>query len=336
MVGADPSVATHGRTRMMGVRTWLGAGALALGFGAALAGAAGVAQADTGRHQPSSAASNSTPDGGPTRTSSVSSAKHSTPAVKVRATAASARVAKVNSSPLTASTTVPKPSAAVKARPAAALSSNAVASQQQTQIIDTPFGPISLSVDVTTPDLGQSGPVSVNVTATTPIGGATFALAGNTTFTNPPPKITNTVTSGTVAVPSPVAFVASVAGAVVNAGLTAADSLQTFLSAASSGDIPGAFLAWAEAAPKFAGAVLFGAQTLDLPLQSGGTGPVVVAHIPVGGLFSPLRPLSVSWDDYSFVDGSTGATIALVGGSINFAGSQFGGAVPAFFRIFGI
>lgn len=314
---------------MLGVRTWLGAGALALGVGAALAGAAGVAQADTGRHQPSNSASDSKPDAGPASASSVASSKRASATVaQVTTTAVSARGVKVSTTPLSASAALSKRSATP--------SSNVVSGQPFNQTINTPFGPISLSADVSAPDLGQSGPVSLNVTATTPIGGATFALAGTTTFTASPLKSTNTLTSGTLAVPSTVAFAASVAGAVINAGLTAYDSLQTFATALGSGNILGAFGAWAEAAPRFTNALLFGGQNLDLSLPLGSPGPTFVAHIPVGGLFSSLRPVSLSWGDYSSVDPTSGAEIALVGGSIDFAGSQLGGAAPAFLKIFGI
>ncbi|WP_233211151.1 hypothetical protein [Mycobacterium sp. shizuoka-1] len=313
---------TRGRSRTLGVRTWLGAGALALGVGAALAGAAGVAQADTGAHHASSSASGSTSDAGPKRTSGVASTKR-----------VSAPIAKVNNTPVSAAAAVSKPSA--KAKPSAAVTPSA-ASQQFSQTINTPFGPISLVADVSAPDPGQSGPVSLNVTAKTPIGGAKFSLAGNTTFTTTPLKSTTTLTDGTLVVPPTVAFAASAAGAVLGAGLTAYDSLNAFVTAAQSGNIPGAFIAWAAAAPKFTNALLFGTRTLDLPLQSGGAGPAIVAHIPIGGVLSPLRSVSVSWDDYSYVDGSTGATIELVGGDIDFAGSKFGGAAPAFLKIFGL
>jgi hypothetical protein len=234
---------------------------------------------------------------------------------------------KVNNSPVSAAA-VSSPSA--KSKPAVAAAIPPI-----NQTINTPFGPISFVANVTAPDPGQSGPVAVDVTAKTPLGGAKFTLDGNQTFTTTPsPKSTTTLTGGTLVVPPTVAFAVSAAGAVLGAGLTAYDSLNTFFAAAHSGNIGGAILAWAEAAPKFTNALLFGTQTLDLPLQSGVSGPAIVAHIPVGGLFSPARSVSVSWDDYSAEQ--SGVEVALVGGSINFAGSKFGGAAPAFLKIFGL
>jgi hypothetical protein len=229
----------------------------------------------------------------------------------------------------------PVSAAAAVSKPAASKTATAAAMPPINQTIDTPFGPISFVANFDAPDPGQTGPVTVDVTATTPLGGAKFSLAGNQAFTlTPSPTSTTTLTSGTLVVPPTVAFAVSAAGAMLGAGLTASDSLSTFFAAANSGNIGGAILAWAEAAPKFANALLFGTQTLDLPLQSGVSGPAIVAHIPVGGIFSPARSVSVSWDDYSTEQ--SGVEVVLVGGSINFAGSKFGGAVPAFLKIFGL
>ena len=325
MASTTTTLVKHASNRTLGVRTWLGAGALTLGVGAALAGAAGVAHADAADHQASSSASSSAsskPEAGPKRAAGVASTKR-----------VSAPTAKVNGSPVSAAA-VSSPSASAKSA-GASKSATAAAIAPINQSVDTPFGRISFVVNASAPDPGQSGPVAVEVTAKTPIGGATFSLAGTQTFTTTPSlKSTTTLTGGTLVVPAPVAFAASVAGAFVGAGLTAYDSLSSFFTAASTGNIGGAVTAWASAAPKFTNALLFGTQTLDLPLQSGASGPAIVAHIPVGGLLSPARSVAVSWGDYSTEQ--SGVEVALVGGSSNFAGSKFGGAAPAFLKIFGI
>lgn len=324
MATGNTTAVKRGRNRTLGVRTWLGAGALTLGVGAALAGATGIAQADTGDHHSGTSASSSKHETGPKRAAGVASSKRVS------------SVANVTKSPVSAAAVSSKPSGSTK--PAAAGKSvTAAAIPPINQTINTPFGPISLVANVTAPDPGDSGPVAVDVTAKTPLGGAKFSIDGDQTFTTTPTlKSTTTLTDGTLVVPPVVAFAASAAGAFVGAGLSAYDSLNTFFAAVRSRNIGGAVLAWAEAAPRFTNALLFGRQTLDLPLQSGDSGPSIVAHIPVGGFFSPARSLSVDWDDYSYTDESTGAEIALVGGSINFAGSKFGGAAPAFLKIFGL
>lgn len=312
MATGTTKTATRGRNRTLGVKTWLGAGALTVGVGAALAAGSAVAQADTGGHQASSSASSSSsskPDAGPTRSTGVASAKR-----------VSAPVAKVANS---------KPAAAGKTATAN------VTIPPINQTIDTPFGPISFVANVTAPTPPDSGAVTIDVTAKTPLGGAKFALNGTSTFSaTPTPTSTTALTDGTLEVPPAVAFAASAAGAFVGAGISAADSLQAFVSAAQSGNVVGAFVAWASAAPRFTNALLFGTSTLDLLLPTGGTGPAITAHIPVGGFFSAPRSLSVSWDEYSTTQ--SGVTVTLAAGDIIFAGSKFGGAAPAFLKIFGL
>ncbi|QEN12481.1 hypothetical protein ACRDU6_07145 [Mycolicibacterium sp. ELW1] len=318
MATASTKTVNRGRNRTLGVKTWLGAGALTLGVGAALAGATAVASADTGGHSASGSASSSSStksDAGPKRS-----------------VATSARtVAKVTTAPSSAAAS--KPAAGVK--PAGKTASANASLPPINQTIDTPFGPISFVANVSAPTPPDSGPVAIDVTAKTPLGGAKFSIGGTSTFTTTPtPTSTTALTDGTLQLPPAVAFAASAAGAFVGAGLSAADSLKTFVAAAQSGNIAGAFVAWAAAAPKFTNALLFGTSTLDLPIPTGGTGPAIVAHIPVGGFFSPARSLSVSWDEFSTVQ--SGVTIKLAAGDIVFAGSKFGGAAPAFLAIFGL
>lgn len=308
----------RGRNRTLGVKTWLGAGALTLGVGAALAGATAVAQADTGHSGSGSASSSSSSksDAGPKRT-----------------VATSARtVAKVTSSPAAAPS---KPTASAKPAASVKTATAAVTIPPINQTINTPFGPISFVANITAPDLGQSGAVGVDISAKTPLGGAKFSLGGTQTFSaTPTPTTTASFTSGTIEVPPTVAFAASAAGAVLGATLTAYDSFNTFFGALNSGNIGGAILAWAEAAPKFTNALLFGTQTLDLPLQDGTSGPAITAHVPLGGFFSPARSVSVTFADYQTTE--SGMTIKLTGGDVVFGGTKFGGAAPAFLAIFGI
>ncbi len=309
---------SRGRHRTLRVKTWLGAGALTLGVGAALAGAAGIAQADTGSHQSTPSASSTKADPGPKRTPGVASTKRVT-----------APTAKVTKSPVSTVANA-KPAAGAKATAAAA-----PGDPQFSQTINTPFGPIKLEGSVTAPPAGESGDVEVKVVAKTPLGGARFELTGNQTFvTTPEPTSTTALTGGKLVVPPVLAFAASTAGAFIGAGITAADSLQTFLTAVNNRNIGGAFLAWAEAAPRFTNALLFGTRTIDLPLQQGGMGPDITVHIPVGGFFSPARSVTADWDAYSTTQ--AGVTVKLAAGDIVFAGTKFGGAAPAFFKIFGL
>jgi hypothetical protein len=315
MSAATIAIETRGRHRALGLKTWLGAGALTVGVGAALAAGAGAAQADTGGHASSGSNSSSNHDAGPKRTGTATSAR---------------TVAKVTTTPVSAAATA---SSSPKAQSKAKANATAAQTAGTTQTINTPFGPISVTISATLPDAGSSGPVSMDVNASTPVGGIKLALAGTSTFTASPLKQEIAISTGTLQVPRAMAFLASGLSSAVAGGLAAYDSYTTFMSAVQSGNVGGAILAWAEAAPKFTTALLFGSNTLTLPLSSGGSGPSIEVHIPVGGLFSPLRSVSVSWDDYSYVDGTTGAEIELDAADITFAGTKFGGAAATFLQL---
>ncbi|EHB55946.1 PE family protein [Mycolicibacterium rhodesiae JS60] len=316
MATATTKIVKRGPHRTLGVRTWLGAGALTLGVGAALAGATAVAQADTGGHAASSSTSSSSSsasDAGPQRKAGVASTKRMAPVAKV-----------------------------ANARPAAA-SKSAVGSAQTnetTQTINTPFGPITVSISATVPDLGESGPVSVDVNASTPLGRVKFGLAGNEAFTaptqqDPTAKVQFSLTEGTLVVPKPVAFLVSSAGSAVLGATSAFNSANAFFTAVQHGNIIGAARAFLEGGPKMANAVLFGQESLTLPINFGQGEPAQVS-IPFGGFFAPLRPVSVTWPGYSYVDETTGAEVTIDPVDVDFEGTQFGGVVGAFGQLIGL
>lgn len=346
----------HGRRRLLGVRTWLGAGALTVGVGAALAGAAGVAHADTGDHPSAGSASSSAHTAGPSAGSKRSAGKTTTASVKAANTAsvqAAAAVtnaaaggtpaaARVRVSPLpildgvASSARRPAAAATPVVKPAAA-SPAASQNQQTSQTIDTPFGPITLSINATVPDPGTSGVVALSVQAATPIGKASISLSGNQTFTSTP-AILNEValTAGTLHLPAPAAFLVSAAGSAVIGGLSAYNSATAFFTALQGGNVGGALQAFLAAGPKLANAVLFGQQTLTLPLAVGQTGQAAQLSIPFGGLFAPLRSVSVTFPGYSYVDQVTGVEFKVDPVDIAFAGTKFGGVAPAFLQLFGL
>jgi hypothetical protein len=304
--------------RTLGVRTWLGAGALTLGVGAALAGATAVAQADTGGHAASnsssaSSSSSTKSDAGPQRAAGVASTKRVAPVAKV-----------------------------ANARPAAA-SKSAVGNSQTnetTQTINTPFGPITVSISATIPDVGDSGPVTMDVNASTPLGRVKFGLAGNEVFTaptqqDPTAKLQFSLTSGSLVVPKPVAFLVSSAGSAVLGAMSAANSANAFFTAVQHGNVIGAAQAFLEGGPKMANAVLFGQESLTLPINLGQGEPVQVS-IPFGGFFAPLRPVSVTWPGYNYVDQTTGAEVTIDPVDIDFSGTEFGGVLGAFGQLIGL
>lgn len=316
MATATTKTMKRGPHRTLGVRTWLGAGALTLGVGAALAGATAVAQADTGAHSPASSASSSsstTSDAGPKRNAGVASTKRAAPVAKV----ANARPAVANKSAVGSSQT-----------------------NETTQTIDTPIGPITVSISATIPDLGDSGPVTLDLNAATPLGSVKLGLAGNEVFTaptvqDPTAKVQFSLTEGTLVVPKPVAFLVSSVGSAVLGATSAYNSANAFFTAVQHGNIIGAAQAFLEGGPKMANAVLFGQESLTLPINLGQGEPVQVS-IPFGGFFAPLRPVSVTWPGYSYVDQTTGAEVTIDPVDIDFEGTEFGGVAGALGQLIGL
>ncbi|WP_319437185.1 hypothetical protein [Mycobacterium sp. RTGN5] len=316
MASGTTKTAQRGRNRTLGVKTWLGAGALTLGVGAALAGASGVAQADTGGHQAASSASSS------------SSAK---PATGPKRSAASVSTRRASASPAKASS---KPAAAsVKAAAVPAASQT----NTTTQTVNTPIGPITVVISATVPDAGESGAVELALNARTPLGNAKFSLAGLETFTaTPTPKAQISITDGTLVVPAPVAFLVSSAGSAVLGALSAYNSATSFFTSLQSGNIMGAAQAFLTGGPKLTNALLFGQQSLTLPIDLGATGQTAQLSIPFGGFFAPLKPVTVTWAGYSYVDESTGAEVTVDPVDISFAGTRFGGVGQALLQLFGL
>ncbi|AQT78570.1 hypothetical protein B1R94_03880 [Mycolicibacterium litorale] len=327
------------------MRTWLGAGALTVGVGAALAGAAGVAHADSADHQ-AARPSASKHDAGPKRASEAASI-NSTTVGSAKATPAARRASLTRVAPAAAVSPAPSParlSSSTRQPLAAARRAAAAAAQttEQTQTINTPLGAITVTATITTPDNGTSGPVSVALTAATPIGAANFALSGYQKFTTDPnstPAVVSetSITQGSLVLPAPVAFLANAAGSFITGGLSLYTSATSFMTAIQHGDFGSAAFTFATAGFNFMNAVLVGQQTITLPLQAvGDTGEVVALHIPVGGVFAPLRPVSVTWPATSGVDGTGSVLVKFDAGNIEFAGTRFGGVAPAFLQLFGL
>ena len=328
--GAVRRTAKRGGHRVLGVKVWLGAGALAVGVGAAVAGASGVASADTGDHHSPGSASSSKHDGassaGPKRSTAEAAPKSAAAAPK--SAAASPKLVKAQSVKATTSDTSDGPGLLRKATagPGAAIST-ASSTSETTQTIDTPFGPIKLATTTVTPDPGSTGTLSVDVNATTPIGAVNFSLAGSQTFTLSTLVNETAITSGTFVAPPPVAFLASVAGSVVAGGLAAYGSATSAVTALQNGDLLGALLSSSTIGVQFVGNFLFGDKTLTLPFELPGTGQAIQLHVPVSGIFGPVKPISVTIPAYSYVEPITGFHFIFDAADFDFAGTKFGGSV---------
>jgi hypothetical protein len=336
--------------RLLAVSTWLGAGAVTLGVGAALAGATGVAQADTGTHHATGASSSSKSDAGP----KASKKAHLSAAPTAARTAGSAPV--IRAAAATKSSTSPGTGAAgavnalvtlsgaaSEKRKAAAAPSNAA--DTSTQTVQTPFGPITITSSATAPDPGTSGPIDFSAVATTPIGKANFSLGGSVVFAATQTSVSNTIqfTSGKLVVSPVMSLILSAAGSLVTGGLAVVHSGETLMAQVKSGDLLGAAATLVTAGLTFENAVLFGHQTIDLPLPLSGitdgtdaTAPNIIVHIPFGGIYSAVGPLRVTVPDYTATDETGTYTVHLVGSDVAFTGTQFGGIVPAFLKTIGI
>ncbi|WP_319437184.1 hypothetical protein [Mycobacterium sp. RTGN5] len=315
---------------MPAVRTWLGAGVLAAGMGVAVVGAAGVAQADTGGHSATGSAANKTDAGPSVGTKRAAAASGKTTGASATAAARLSRAA-VKPAPISSATAKPAAASPAAILPPLTITRSGGAS------VNTPIGPISVSVGATLPVPFTDGPLAISLKATTPFGNGQGSLTGSQSVTpGLPPINTLTLNQGTLVLPKQTAFLVSAMGPAVVGGNSLSLSARTFAAAAQRGDVIGALTAVLSAAPNFANAVMFGRGTYTLPLISSinDDAQSVELHVPVGGWFAPLAPASVSFTDFTYVDES-GLTYKVNGGEIEFTGTKFGGAVPAFFAMFG-
>jgi hypothetical protein len=320
------------RRRLLAVSTWLGAGAVTIGVGAALAGASGVAQADTVDHHV--AGSTST---GKTEASSSAGPKATKRAhVSDTAQAASPKRTLATARPTTLRAAAAKTSASPVAKAAAVA---AASSSTTTQTISTPFGPIKITSTSTAPAPGTSGPVGLSLLATTPVGNAKFSLTGSSTFVAGLPSVTTVkFTDGTFVVPGAISFLLDAAGPVVTGGTSLVNSGKAFMSAVNSGNPIGAAVALFSAGLNFENAILFGHTTITVPLGSVGSssGSTINVHIPFGGLFSSLQPLTVTVPGYTYTDPSGLFVSAVDASHISFDGTRLGGIFPGFLKSIGI
>jgi len=209
-----------------------------------------------------------------------------------------------------------------------------------TQTIDTPFGPVTLTVSADVPDPFTSGPVAVDAKASTPLGNASFSLTGTQSSTTEPGRTPATVaeialSEGTLVVPAPISLLADALGPVVTGGASLSNSANAFIAAQKSGDIPGAITAFLAAGVNFGNAVLFGQYTVAVPIGST-EGQSVEVRVPFAGIFGSLRPLSVSVPDYSYTDDALGVGYQIDAADISFDGAKFGGIVPGFLKAIGL
>jgi hypothetical protein len=348
----------------------LGAGALTLGLGAAVAGSTGVAQADTGgEHATGSASVGKHPAG------SSADSKATSPAANGSGISAAASIKRVlvpppaTATPLTPAsapplrTAMPNPTTSVSPAAGAASTPKAAASAAQTtsgtQTISTPIGPITLTLSTTAPAVGISGAVTIALDATTPLGKAEFSLTGwqsygtDYTLTAPTPFLNEiNFNKGTAVVPSPITFLLDSFSPMIAAAASLVNSASSFFDAVNNGNTAGAAAAFFFAPLNFTTALFFGHQTVTLPLSIQNTFDStqpdleVDLNIPFGGIFSSLQTPSLTIPLYSFWDAHDQLTFQVFTGTVDnqtqipasvpLTGTQFGGIVPEFLSAIGL
>lgn len=218
---------------------------------------------------------------------------------------------------------------------------NPAAAVSQVTSIDTPFGPIAVTQTFDFPAPGTSGPLTAGISAATPLGPASFAINGAVNTVASPSSVVSTLslTSGTVNFPAPLRLLVGAAGPVVTGGYSLFNSYNAFTSAMTGGNVLGAATAFFSAPFDWTKAVLFGHQTVTLPLAGlAGSGPEVNLGIPFGGLLAPSAPLTMSVPQYSITDASgvPSVTQTWAGSNFAFGGTQFGGLGTELLKAIGL
>jgi hypothetical protein len=202
-----------------------------------------------------------------------------------------------------------------------------------TQTINTFLGPVTFSVTGGGSILNNTtGPFWGSATGTLPggLGGLAVSVNGNAVT---PTELQ--ITGGSLNLPG----LASIIGATLGPGVTVqsafANSITTFFTDVATGNGVGALTALATAPFNVAGAALgigpTGTSTLVIPLS---TNPAVNLDIPVGGIFAPPEPITVSWPTFSYSTGGT--TYQIDGNTLAFAGTQGGGPFSYILDTFGL
>ncbi|QUR67430.1 PE family protein [Mycobacterium spongiae] len=198
--------------------------------------------------------------------------------------------------------------------------------------LTTPFGPVALLSASGTANVPLTGEIFVGANGTSPLGAVGASLSGTAVMTPEGPAIQ--ITEGTLNLPPSIPLMAAQAGPYVTGGASLLNSADTVFTELTSGNVLGAANALVSAPLNYGEAVLFGQTTVALP------GPLLTSalglpatpqvHIPFGGVFAPLEPLTISWP--TFGDGAG----AIIGSEIELQGTGFGGLVPLFLNSVGL
>ena len=200
--------------------------------------------------------------------------------------------------------------------------------------LSTPVGPIGLLSAGATANIPSSGPVLLAAHGNAALlGHLDVALRGMTTTTTG--GSTLQLTGATLSSSAAISLLAANAGPFVTGGAAIVNNTTEVIAALSHGNFAGAASLYFTSPLSFADAVLFGQETISIPI--GGGSSVGALDIPFGGVFAPLRPITVTvpTSTYTYTDTSTNTTttLTLEGSEFPVHGTEFGGIVPTFLNL---
>ncbi len=193
--------------------------------------------------------------------------------------------------------------------------------------LSTPIGPVGLLSAAATANIPADGPVLLAAHGGVPgIGSLELAVRGTTSG-----GTTLQFTGATLIAPAAISILAAQAGPFVTGGAAIVNNTTEVIAALSKGNLAGAASLYFSSPLTFADAVLFGQETITIPI---GSGPNVGAlDIPFGGVFAPLRPITVTVPTSTYTDPSTDTMLTLLGSEFTVHGTEFGGIVPTFLNL---
>ena len=196
--------------------------------------------------------------------------------------------------------------------------------------LSTPVGPVGLLSAAATANIPANGPVLLAAHGTVPgIGHLELAVRG--TSSSGMSGSTLQFTGATLSAPAAISLLAANAGPLVTGGAAIVNNTTEVIAALSHGNLAGAASLYFTSPLSFADAVLFGQETIAIPI---GSGPNVGSvDIPFGGVFAPLRPISVTVPTSTYTDPSTATVLTLEGSKFTVHGTEFGGIVPTFLNL---
>jgi len=193
--------------------------------------------------------------------------------------------------------------------------------------LSTPVGPVGLLSAAATANIPANGPVLLAADGIVPgLGHLELSVLGTASGGS-----TVQFTGATLSAPAAISLLAAQAGPLVTGGAEIVNNTIGVVGALSTGNLAGAASLYFSSPIAFADAVLFGQDTVNIPL---GSGPSAVGlHIPFGGVFAPLRPISVTVPTSTYTDSSTNTTLTVLGSEFSVQGTEFGGIVPTFLNL---